>query len=152
MIKIVIPSADERKTPCVACTKNSVDVKIYFSRIKYSPIELNLCDKCYEELKMQINQPITKWMIKTGLEKGIIKIVNGDLDHGTIGILCQIADNQFYFADGLSSSEMTAEEYLKITDMDEIVDLIHTELVEVFQKDFPDEYEFYYHFLKEALS
>ena len=86
---------------------------------------------------------ITKERIKKGIQNGIILIVDGDLDHGTIGTVCQIDNNQFYFG-GQEAEDSTAEEYLENVPLDDIVNEIYETLEDFRTTDsFEDEYHYY---------
>ena len=93
---------------------------------------------------------ITKERIKNGLEAGFIKIVDGDMARcGTIGTVCQIGNNQFYFG-GTAADENTPEDYLKNTPIENIIDEIY-ETLEDFKnnEDFIDEYLYYHFYLQD---
>ena len=91
-------------------------------------------------------------MVIEGLEKNVIKIVDGDLDHGCSGVVCQIGDNQFYYNPYLDDGEVTAESYLKVIDKEILVHEIFTQLDREMRIEFPEEYEYYYFYLDEALG
>ena len=98
-------------------------------------------------------QKITKKMIREGLKNGLITIIDDDGDSGCVGIACKISDYAFYFADPEAES-MTLDEYLKEYSRNEIVDQIVDDINEEggLITEFPNEYAFYYSYLKERLE
>ena len=92
---------------------------------------------------------ISKERIRNGIENGIILIVDGNLEYGTNGTVCQIGDNQFYFG-GQQAEDSTAEEYLNNVPLDNIVSEIYTTLEEFRTTEgFEDEYHYYDIYLSE---
>ncbi len=96
---------------------------------------------------------ITKKMIRDGLKKGLVEIIDANGEYGCYGIVCKICDNAFYFA-GSEAEEMTLDEYLKEYSRDDLVDQITYYLNKDggLRSEFPDEYLLYYLYLKENLK
>ena len=103
---------------------------------------------------------ITTWMIRRGIEQGLIRfVVDPNLGHGTV---CQIGEkddsgkipknNWFYFG-GLTAEEEDPEEFLQGVNQDQMIQDIFSTLTGFFQSDETmDEYRFYYEYLRENLK
>ena len=96
---------------------------------------------------------ITITMIRKGLENGTIKIT----DEGSImsnkkggGTICAIGDSWFY-AFGQEGEVSTPEEYKQNVSLRIIAEEIYDVLSgnRGFETEFPDEYKYYYYYLKE---
>lgn len=94
-----------------------------------------------------MNNVITKSLVKAGYEQNIVKIVDA-----CGGIMCEIGEYSFFFA-GIEGEEMTADGYKKNTPVSDIINEIYDTL-EAFgnDEDFRDEYDYYYFYLIENVS
>ena len=96
---------------------------------------------------------ITITMIRKRLENGAIKITDeGSVTENKKGgcVVCSIGDSWFY-AFGQEGETCTPEEYKKNVPQKVIAEEIHSVLVGAsgFETEVPDEYEYYYYYLKE---
>ena len=103
---------------------------------------------------------ITTWMIRKGIEQGLIRLVKDpNLGHGTV---CQIGEkddsgkfpkNTWFYFGGLTAEEEDPEEFLQGVNQDEMIQDIFSTLTGFFQSDETmDEYRFYYEYLRENLK
>lgn len=107
------------------------------------------CNKCFVRKMCDLyNGEITRDLIVEGINQKIVRF--GWPDNGEDTVCCLIGDNWFYFG-GLAAEQITPSEYIRVTDMDENIDNIMTVLND-FKTLCPDEYFYYYHYLKENLK
>lgn len=94
-----------------------------------------------------MNNVITKSLVKAGYEQNIVKIVDA-----CGGIMCEIGEYSFFFA-GIEGEETTANEYKKNVSVNDIINEIYDTL-EAFggDEDFREEYDYYYFYLIENVS
>lgn len=99
----------------------------------------------WDKIKMNNEPVITYAMIINGYKQQLINLIdspNGD------GIVCGIGVNWFYFG-GLTAEDCgSVEEYKRFVPEDDIISEIYDVLCE-FKTEFPDEYLYYYYYLKE---
>lgn len=93
---------------------------------------------------------ITREMIKTGYETGLVNLIVSP--HGD-GIACAIGDNWFYFGGATAEEFPSVEEYKNAIPVDDIVSEIFSVLDEDFKDspEFEDEYLYYESFLRERI-
>ena len=144
MLKIIVADINEqRRRLCSCCGENNA--KYILTVGDSSTTSQAFCQgcitlaHCYEEGAL-------------GLEKNIISIVDGDLDHGCTGVVCQIGENQFYFSSDLDDGELTAKAYLESVDKEILIHELYSCLNGDFRTEFEDEYEYFYLVLREALT
>lgn len=88
---------------------------------------------------------ITRNMVKTGYEQGLVELVDSpNMD----GVVCRIKSNWFYFG-GQEAGRETAESYTKRVPKETIVSKIFTVLLD-FREELPDEYTYYLEALQTA--
>lgn len=111
-----------------------------YKGVQWVPADDVVCDEAPE---------ITKEMIQKGLEQKVIVLaVDPNLFCGTV---CAIGENWFYFG-GMVAEESDAEEYLRNTPIEDIVNEIFTALDDFkTDEDSRTEYAYYAHYLKENL-
>ena len=111
-----------------------------YKGVQWIPFDDVVCDEA---------PGITKEMIRKGLEQKVIALaVDPNLFCGTV---CTIGEDWFYFGD-MVAEESDAEEYLRNTPIEDIVDEIFA-VLDYFKtdEDFRTEYAYYAHYLKENL-
>ena len=155
MLKIIVADINEqRRRLCSCCGENNA--KYILTVGDSSTTSQAFCQGCMRELAYQIPyincHYITEHMVALGLEKNIISIVDGDLDHGCTGVVCQIGENQFYFSSDLDDGELTAKAYLESVDKEILIHELYSCLNGDFRTEFEDEYEYFYLVLREALT
>ena len=104
-------------------------------------------EKCFAD---EISIRITKEMIEKGYNAGKVQITDVAEEYGCIGTVCKIGDNAFYFG-GQEAEDMTAEEYVRNTPREDLINEIFHTLDDEggIRTEFEDEYRYYYHILKE---
>ena len=92
---------------------------------------------------------ITQEMVRKGLETGVVKLITSPNDREPA---CQIGERWFYYATDVASG-MTSEQYLKTTDMNDVVLRIVAALNDIrqFMGD-SAEYLYYETLLREAAN
>lgn len=102
-----------------------------------------------------INKNELKDLIRDGYSKGIVRIVNAPADTGCCGIVCNIGIGYFYFDEPDTEEYDNAEEYVKATDTDKIIDSVYEAVIGIY-KDIDDckdgEAMYYYRYLKSKLK
>ena len=103
---------------------------------------------------------ITTWMIRKGIEQGLIRFIKDpNLGHGTV---CQIGEkddsgkfpknNWFYFG-GLTAEEEDPEEFLQHVNQEEMIQDIYSAMTGFYESDETfDEYQFYYSYVTENIK
>lgn len=91
---------------------------------------------------------ITKRMLELGYEQGIVRLELEELSCAET--ICKIGDNWFYFG-GELAEELSPEEYVKAVPKEDLLQEIIT-VLEDFKTEFPDEYLYYYYYLKENIA
>lgn len=96
---------------------------------------------------------ITKEQVKTGLERGIIRLITDpNLERGTVCAIGDTDDNWFYFSDE-TAEELTPEEYRRAVPTEEIVDKIYIVLCDFrVDKIFEDKYNLYQSILDKKIN
>ena len=88
---------------------------------------------------------ISKAMIKSGMERGVVQLVDSPISHT---VVCQIGEDWFYFADK-RSWRCSAQEYTATTPWYSIVNYIYEALESFFEEDkYDEDYSYYENFLR----
>ena len=91
---------------------------------------------------------ITRNMVKSGYEKGLIKLMKSPQSDG---IVCSIGDNWFYFGGKTAANCNDVEQYKSLKQESAIINDIFEQLEEFRNEDdtFGDEYLYYKYYLEE---
>lgn len=76
----------------------------------------------------EVMEEISNEDIKTGLENGLIEILDNLGDYGLMGIGCRIGSGAFYFGSDITDKYETAQDFLRDYDTDKIADMLYSVL------------------------